>query len=68
MEFDQSRTFNWMPLSSFPLRDEFFLFFFPPLKLLYPLIVIEDSHTKDLLGPVLPDNELVEVLFEHFGG
>jgi hypothetical protein len=67
-EFGPSHTLYWMSLSSLSLCDEFFLLLFPSLKFLYPLIVVINSNTQDLLCPILTDDKLVEMLLEHFWG
>lgn len=47
------------------LLYELFHFLILSLKLLDSLIVIVDSCTKDLLGPFLPNHELIQVIFQH---
>ena len=45
------------------LRHQLLEFFILPLQLLYPLVVVVHGRAEHFLGALLPDYELVEVLF-----
>ena len=47
-------------------RKHFFLFFLPPLCLLDPLVMIIHSYAQNFLGPLLSNNELIQMRFQHF--
>lgn len=51
-----------MSVPSLPLRHQFFLLFVPPLNLLDPLVMVVNGNAQDLLGSVLANDELIEML------
>lgn len=40
---------------------------FPPLRLLYPLVMVVYSNAQHLFGSFLAYNEVIEMLLEHLG-
>lgn len=63
-------TFDRMVFNCFPPRalcQELCCFFLAPLKLLHTLVMIIHSDTQNLLGTVLSNHELVQVLLQDLG-
>ena len=63
-------TFYGMPVRHLPplrLRLQFGMLILLPLQLLYPLVVVVDGNTQDLLRALLADDELIQVLFQRYG-
>jgi hypothetical protein len=63
-------TLHWMPFSSVTAglsRYQLLFLLGPALQLLHPLIVIVDRYTQDLLGAILANNILIQMLLQHLG-